>query len=459
MELHVFLSGFLTLLIVTIAKMTTKPTVSVVVPTRDRCDTLASTLRTCLEQSYPSLTILVCDNCSVDRTRAVVAEYQDSRLQYVRSPKRLSMSANWEFALQHVTTDYMLVLGDDDGLVIDSLSPLMSYVAENRPSAVRLSNITYYWKNVEISGDAQPNGIYNIRLSQRPYVTASSPRLSELVQSLDYWGDAGFLSLPSLYHGLFSRQVAASIRELTQGSLFFSNCPDMSSAVAAAWLAKEFHTFLDPVCINGLSRASTGLSAARQKRSPEFRAFFDEKPIPFHPSIDPGPNCWQDCLCPRPIVVADQFLKLHELDDNFSAPSIERIIDASVSASLRQAKSDSQLASYLSFTEHVAVKNDLKNVYTESCLRLRTADWQPPSHSLTAYQADWKCKFDPQSGICNINGNCFGIQDVYDVAKLVADIQKEARETGFRRPSFADNDSLLRRGVNWLRQALESAFN
>ncbi|RYZ29021.1 MAG: glycosyltransferase, partial [Sphingobacteriales bacterium] len=75
---------------------------TVVVPTRERADTLLHTLRTCVTQNYDNLTILVSDNCSQDTTEEVVRSFNDPRIQYVNTGKRLSMSHNWEFALSQV---------------------------------------------------------------------------------------------------------------------------------------------------------------------------------------------------------------------------------------------------------------------------------------------------------------------------------------------------------------------
>src|SRR5690349_14295603 len=94
---------------------------TVVIPTRERADTLYHTLRTCVDQDYENLSILVSDNCSADNTADVVHSFRDKRIQYIKTPARLSMSANWDFALDHVTEGYVNFIGDDDGLIPGSL--------------------------------------------------------------------------------------------------------------------------------------------------------------------------------------------------------------------------------------------------------------------------------------------------------------------------------------------------
>ncbi len=57
------------------------PKLTVIIPTRERADTLFHTLRTVLEQEYENLEIIVSDNASIDNTRQVVSQFTDVRLR------------------------------------------------------------------------------------------------------------------------------------------------------------------------------------------------------------------------------------------------------------------------------------------------------------------------------------------------------------------------------------------
>lgn len=50
---------------------------TVVIPTRERCDTLEHAFHTCVIQDYDDLEIIVGDNFSQDRTRKVVESYKN----------------------------------------------------------------------------------------------------------------------------------------------------------------------------------------------------------------------------------------------------------------------------------------------------------------------------------------------------------------------------------------------
>jgi glycosyltransferase involved in cell wall biosynthesis len=92
------------------------PKITVIVPTRERCDVLQHCLQTLTMQDYQHLEILVSDNFSADATKEVVASAGDPRIRYINTGRRLSMSHNWEFALSHVRDGWVTFIGDDDGL-------------------------------------------------------------------------------------------------------------------------------------------------------------------------------------------------------------------------------------------------------------------------------------------------------------------------------------------------------
>src|SRR4051794_771114 len=120
------------------ASMST-PRFSVVIPTRERAATLRSCLRTCLAQDFDDYEIIVCDNHSSPPTAEVVSELAHPRLRYVRAPEPLAMSANWELALSQATGEYIVLLGDDDGLIPYALREIDALARGTGARAIRWS--------------------------------------------------------------------------------------------------------------------------------------------------------------------------------------------------------------------------------------------------------------------------------------------------------------------------------
>lgn len=100
--------------------MLATPRFSIVVPTRNRPETLRHSLATCLDQDFDDYEILVSDNsdpAAAAQVAEIVAVAASSRIRYLPPERPLAMSANWERGLSQVRGEYVTVLGDDDGLM------------------------------------------------------------------------------------------------------------------------------------------------------------------------------------------------------------------------------------------------------------------------------------------------------------------------------------------------------
>ncbi len=65
------------------------PKVTVCVPTYNRADILPYALSSVLNQTYSDFELIVCDDASSDRTAAVVGQWTDSRIRYIRHPQNI----------------------------------------------------------------------------------------------------------------------------------------------------------------------------------------------------------------------------------------------------------------------------------------------------------------------------------------------------------------------------------
>ena len=126
------------------------PLISVIVPTRERCETFHSALKTICGQDFADAEFIVSDNVSEDNTADVVASFNDPRLRYIRTPKRLGMSGNYGFALGHARGTYVTILGDDDGFIPGALSVLAQWVCATNVDAVSWQEATYYWPSYSL---------------------------------------------------------------------------------------------------------------------------------------------------------------------------------------------------------------------------------------------------------------------------------------------------------------------
>jgi glycosyltransferase involved in cell wall biosynthesis len=121
---------------------------SIIIPTRQRYDTLKYTIHSVINQTYKEFELIVMDNFSSPETAEVVASFADRKIKYYRAPQRLSMSDNWEMRLSHATGEYMFILGDDDALMPDGLELAEKLISEYAVDILSWRRYSYGWTNV-----------------------------------------------------------------------------------------------------------------------------------------------------------------------------------------------------------------------------------------------------------------------------------------------------------------------
>lgn len=101
---------------------------SVLLPTRNRLDLLRGAIETVRRQAAGDWEIVVSDNASDDDVLGYVRSLGDERIAAYRTDRFLPVTANWNAALEHSTGDYVLMLGDDDGLLPGYVANLRALV-------------------------------------------------------------------------------------------------------------------------------------------------------------------------------------------------------------------------------------------------------------------------------------------------------------------------------------------
>jgi glycosyltransferase involved in cell wall biosynthesis len=255
---------------------------TVIVPTRERASTLHYCLKTLVTQDYENFEILVSDNFSQDNTVDVVAKFNDSRIRYINTGKRISMSHNWEFALAHVTDGWVLFVGDDDGLVPGGLRVLDTAIQATRCEAVTTASCTYWWPH---HFPSMADGELTIPLpTVKPFMVMSSAAMLEKVMQ----GQAAYRDLPWLYNGGAASIDLINRLRAPDGQYFRSLNPDIYSAITLSLGTENYTAVNVPIAINGASKHSGGtshmLGQKQDKESPTSK-FLAEANIPFHQKL------------------------------------------------------------------------------------------------------------------------------------------------------------------------------
>jgi len=256
--------------------MLTQNKFTILIPTRERCDTLYHTIRTCLNQTYENLEVIVSDNCSQDNTKKVVMSFSDSRLKYINTGKRLSMSGNFDFALTHVNDGYVMFIGDDDGILPDSLEYVNDIINNTGCEAVVSHNALYIW----------PQEFKSSLLNWSPKKGYEVRRTKEWLQKYFKFRMPYTFDLPGAYCGFVKCDV---LNRIKKDNVFFrSATPDAYSAIAVSFFSEKYVYSYTPFAIHGSSARSNGgayLSSSKKDERDEAKLFFKENSIPFHKNI------------------------------------------------------------------------------------------------------------------------------------------------------------------------------
>lgn len=228
------------------------PFFSVVIPTRNRYETLRYAVRTVLEQDFPSVELIIADNSDPENTggASIIDELlKDGRVRYYRPDSVLPMSDNWEFAVSKASGEFVIIFGDDDGLVAGSLAAIHRILQQTGAQLVSWSRVEYSWP------DRVPGQFANITVI--PYKAGTG-----VVNSKKFIRDiirykADYRTLPMFYNSAVSKELIASLKDKT-GRVFSASSPDIYTGYAFAHLMKEYITIGYPLSINGVSSKSNG---------------------------------------------------------------------------------------------------------------------------------------------------------------------------------------------------------
>ena len=230
-------------------------TFSLLLPTRNRAEYLRFAIETILRQDDGDWEIVVSDNDSEQDIAGLVASFADSRIIYVRTDRFLPVTDNWNNALAHSTGDYVLMLGDDDGLVRGALSRLRELVDQfGQPDAIYTGAFLYAYPGV-IPG--YPNGY--LQPNCNPAFRTTEPFWLPPSQALELVRDSMNLRMRFAYnmqHSLVSRRLIQSLAD--KGPFYQSPYPDFYATNVLFLKAPRLLICQQPLVTIGISAKSYG---------------------------------------------------------------------------------------------------------------------------------------------------------------------------------------------------------
>src|SRR5665647_1226326 len=89
---------------------------TIAIPTFNRAELLKRAIASARAQDYPSVEILIVDNASEDATQEICQALaaEDPRIRYMRQPRNVGPTRNFETGLENARGHYFMWLADDD---------------------------------------------------------------------------------------------------------------------------------------------------------------------------------------------------------------------------------------------------------------------------------------------------------------------------------------------------------
>lgn len=247
--------------------------ISFLLPTRDRLEYLKQAIETVRRQSG-DWEIVVSDNASRENTAAFVDKLADERIVYRRVPQPINVTDNWNAALQMSTGDYVLMLGDDDGVLpgyVEHMNALVKRFA--RPDVVHTGALLFTHPGVD---PHHPGGYIAPNIHADFFRGASEPFLVGHERALAaVRGVMGFrLAFNfNMQLSLISRRLIEALRD--RGEFFQSSFPDYYATSAAFIAARGIVADPSTPVVIGVTPKSYGFFHLNE-REEEGRTFLGE---------------------------------------------------------------------------------------------------------------------------------------------------------------------------------------
>jgi hypothetical protein len=280
---------------------------TVVIPTRDRLDTLSVVIEHLIAYKIPATRFLICDNFSKPSVESVLSNLPDN-FEIIRTTSRLSMPANWRFALRHISTPYFTVIGDDDIIWAKRMVEILPLLEQEDIPVLFWWRYAYFWNSYS---DKKSAGT----LLFTKEMSVKLVDLDELFNKV-YPKTLSYQWLPSVYNSIISASYAIEIFGQIE-DVVPNDCisPDVASAFRICSTFKKGLHISAPLSISGISHNSNGMNLNNQDQ------FWSE-----FTSVELRPS-WLNA-CAKPMEKGQPTELFTIVHDYFSGSIIDRSIES-----------------------------------------------------------------------------------------------------------------------------------
>lgn len=230
---------------------------SIILPVYNGAKYLPTCVNTIIKQSYNDYELIISNDGSTDGTGKYLDTLIDNpNIKIVQPEERLSMTEHWEWALSHATGEWMIFVGQDDGLqhYFFELADVLTNIASKKNiRAITSSRAYYFWKGCEyIYGDIA----IKYRATQKLEIL--NTKYGALKALL---GFQRYFELPQMYtNSIFHRSLINEAKSKQDGKLFSCHPQDANLAAISCSIEKQYLKSYIPLGWIGSSPKSAGMA-------------------------------------------------------------------------------------------------------------------------------------------------------------------------------------------------------
>ena len=233
------------------------PKYSIIIPARNGGKYLPTCVDTIINQDYDDYELIISDDHSTDGSKEYLATLSSNPNVIVIEPEQpLSMTEHWEWALSHAHGEWLIFVGQDDGLqpYFFRLADRLTEIAHKAHLRTIMTERAYFfWKGCEfLYGDTA------VGYHARNAVKIHNCRYDAMKALL---GFQSYFDLPEMYTtSLFHRDLINETKRKQQGRLFVTHPQDANLAAIACSLETKYVMSSIPLGWGGTSTKSAGMA-------------------------------------------------------------------------------------------------------------------------------------------------------------------------------------------------------
>ena len=245
-----------------------KPILSIVIPTKDRYETLIEVVDAILSWESSNYEVIVHDNSEnnevfIDK----ISEYESScKFKYYHTTEVLSQAENSDKAVSKAIGYFVCFIGDDD-IIIEKSIELCKKLKQYSIESISFSKASYIWPSTEFDQDQRARTFQRrFRYNKLRSRIQSIDIDKALVKQLSY-REVG-IKLPCVYHGIVQKNVLDKVFKIA-GTYFPGPSPDIANAIALSLIVRRHVYCTYSYVISGQSFKSAAGMGLRKKHISE----------------------------------------------------------------------------------------------------------------------------------------------------------------------------------------------